>query len=64
MNNETKAQSGVEIEFIVDKAKQLLELIQDKNYLPTKATAEELLFHARELASSWGYEIDENLPKS
>lgn len=57
-------ESGVEIEFIVDKAKQLLELIQDKNYLPTKAAAEELLFHARELASSWGYEIDENLPKS
>ena len=57
-------ESVVEIEFIVDKAKQLLELIQDKNYLPTKAAAEELLFHARELASSWGYEIDENLPKS
>lgn len=47
-----------------EKVKQLLELIQDKNYLPTKAAAEELLFHARELASSWGYEIDENLPKS
>ena len=38
-------------------------MIQEENYLSTKAAAEELLFHARELATSWGYGIDENLPR-
>ena len=56
-------ESGIEIEFIVDKAKHILDMIQEENYLSTKAAAEELLFHARELETSWGYGIDENLPR-